>query len=280
MPSVDDPDEVDQYGVLEGLLFGPALQSFLSQVHPNHQLTRNCQRMMNDFICLMIRRIYSELKLKSLAFSKENIHTILPCIITLGEESCLLSYAEKEIDKDSNVEELDTFLPSYLLDKFPELIEQAASDEWPCGIKSCSHFVEYFCLELLELSGNASRDRHRYTIGVEHVCMAICSDKELDQLFRHVTFGQLSSSRFQIKFDIQDAIQMVDTVTNAEDDDGELLYRDDFVYNRASHFHSVMTSLHFWNCLLIITCQMLNICPVSSNMMLLCFIISPGLAHD
>jgi hypothetical protein len=157
-------------------------------VHPNHQLTRNAQHGLNDFVTLQIKAVCSMLVSKSLSLSKENMKAILPDLIS-GE---LQKYALSECEKTDNcIEELLSALRSYMVEAYPGLCRDSKSDEWQQGLLCCSKYIEYLCSETLEYAGNTARDFQTNALGLCHFCAAVKNDDELYQMFQHVTFGQL-----------------------------------------------------------------------------------------
>lgn len=50
--------------------------------------------------------------------------------------------------------------------------------------------LEYLCAEILELSGNASRDNKRTRIAPRHILLAVRNDEELNVLLAGVTFSE------------------------------------------------------------------------------------------
>lgn len=58
-----------------------------------------------------------------------------------------------------------------------------------------SAVCEYLTAEILELSGNATRDERKSTITARHVDMAVNSDEELCELFRTNTIGIIGGGR-------------------------------------------------------------------------------------
>ncbi|XP_068173744.1 histone H2A-like [Antennarius striatus] len=49
--------------------------------------------------------------------------------------------------------------------------------------------LEYLCAEILELSGNASRDNKKQRIAPRHILLAVKNDEELNRLLAGVTFS-------------------------------------------------------------------------------------------
>jgi hypothetical protein len=234
VPSLEEPDEIDQYSILEGLQFGSALKRILEMVHPNLQLTRNCQYMMNDIVGLLIRRVCNELKLKSLSFSKENMHTIIPFI--LDEEGELVRHAKSEMNREAlQCEELYPLLMSYVIEIFPDISgnNMSESQEWQEGVKCCSQFVDYLCAEFLELAGNASLDRRTKAVGVEHVCVAIGVDEELERTFQHIAFGQLKLSAHLLSAR-HDCTALLTTMTEAQNEMKHRKKHDDFIHSQVN----------------------------------------------
>ncbi|KAM4608274.1 histone H2A-like [Polymixia lowei] len=50
--------------------------------------------------------------------------------------------------------------------------------------------LEYLCAEILELSGNASRDNKKHRIAPRHILLAVKNDEELNKLLAGVTISE------------------------------------------------------------------------------------------
>ena len=236
MPSVEDPDDMDEFSLVEGLKFAPALKVLLNQVHPNHQLTRNTQHGMNDFVSLMLATVCKLLKSKQLTFSTETMLTILPDVIT-GE---LVKHAKCEMGKlDSCEEAVYTVVREYVIEKFPDLCDNSDSEEWIHGVKSSTKLLEYLICEVLELAGNSSRDASTYCIGMGHISLAIEGDEELKDVFQHITFGQLSAGVLNISSLRQ--IETIQTLHNKRQTKGQVKH-DDFIDNQVCNVYNVTYS--------------------------------------
>lgn len=183
-------------------------------VHPNHQLTRNSQHVFNDYTSLLIKRACNYLSSKSLSFTKETVKDYIANDL-FPVENELGKYCQSEIEKATS-EKLSHFYPvlvAYLLKNFPELCSEKESDEWKEGVLNMSAVCDYMCCELLELSGNASRDMSKQTIGVAHICGAISNDIEFQESFKSWCFGYLPP-----KWAYGDALKFAQKIIDVEED--------------------------------------------------------------
>ena len=184
-----------EYSVVEGLLFGATNKTVLTMVHPNHQMGRNAQHVMNDFMCFLATRICKECEKKQVSFSKESMTAVVTGILPDNEIS---KFALREIEKDKRAGQLDHIRPpllAFVADKFPQLSEKGkgkgGEEEWNDGIDSFSAVLDYFCAEVFELSGNAASNLRLETMNIGNICSAVAADEELNAIFKGYSFGYL-----------------------------------------------------------------------------------------
>jgi hypothetical protein len=241
VPFLENPENVDEFSLVVGLRFAPALKETLKMVHPEHQLTRNSQHGLDDFVSLMIRNVCNTLKSKQLAFSKENMLTILPDIVTREE---LAKYAKTEMEKfDTCMDTWYTEVRGYVIETFPDLVcentdSESEREEWIHGVKSCVKLIEYLTFELLELGGYNSRDAATRSIGMGHISSAVLCDEDLIHVFQHITFGQLLPTLF---LNLSHYVK-IETIQKLSKEAKGRMKHDDFIHNQVCNRNSSSSS--------------------------------------
>jgi hypothetical protein len=172
----EDEDEDDQDATAGSLpteecTFSEGVVAVLLQVHPSHQISRNCQFVASDFVEFMLNEVGRQLLLtdeKVLSF--ESVLAVLPKILA-GE---LVKYATSECSKENDPMLVDS-IRQYMQSKFASI---ELSDR---GLIAASKFLEYCLTEMLELGGNFSRDNHLSSVHPYHLFNI--DDDEIEESF-------------------------------------------------------------------------------------------------
>ena len=157
----EDEDEDDQDATAGSLpteecTFSEGVVAVLLQVHPSHQISRNCQFVASDFVEFMLNEVGRQLLLTKLL---------------AGE---LVKYATSECSKENDPMLVDS-IRQYMQSKFASI---ELSDR---GLIAASKFLEYCLTEMLELGGNFSRDNHLSSVHPYHLFNI--DDDEIEESF-------------------------------------------------------------------------------------------------
>lgn len=178
---VAEDEETGMRIVSDGLKFAAAIAALQLQVHPNHCLSRNAQHAMDGMASAVLADLLRILKTQHLSLSPENVEASITAYLQEGQ---LLQFGLAEASKDSG-EAL--FLEQVAASVQQEGLLPAAALENK-AVAMLAKFVEYLLAEVLELSGNASREKHLQVIWPSHIHSAVRADEELQRAFKDCVF--------------------------------------------------------------------------------------------
>ena len=178
--------------VVEPAGFAAAIAALQLQVHPCHCLSRNAQLLCDDMARALLADLLRILQAQQLRLSPESVQAAITAYLREGQLlQCGLAEAAKEGGGGDG--EAPLFLQQVidivqqqqqqgLLPEMDEPVEEAAADDRAVGM--LARFVEYLLAEVLETSGNCSREKHLQVIWPAHIHAAVQADEELQRAFK------------------------------------------------------------------------------------------------
>jgi len=191
----------------KGKSFSTYIYKVLKQVHPDTGLSNKAMTIMNDFTSDMFKRICEEAQIlvemvHKRSISSREVQTAVRLVLPGELAKHAVSEGTKAVTK---------FTSSLGTGNSGKAITASfrAGLQFPVGRirgmmkKKCGAYrigkgapvylaavLEYLCAEILELSGNASRDNKKARIVPRHLQLAIRNDEELNKLLLRVTIPQ------------------------------------------------------------------------------------------
>lgn len=169
--------------IVPGLQSAAVIASLQLQVQPNLCLSRNAQYIMDDILHAVLKDLLHILMADNIPLSPEKVEAT---IITYLKDGQLLKCGLVEANKESG--------EALLLNFFTEALQQtdlAVTEEREKATIVLAKFVEYLLIEILEIAGNCTKDKHLQVIWPSHIHSAVLADEELRLIFKNFVFSDL-----------------------------------------------------------------------------------------
>lgn len=188
--------------------FGIYINKVLKQVHPNNQLSENVKSQINGFlnyfgstlssICFDLTGKVFHKKNTPAVISARHIQTAVRLLIPGQLAKHAVSEGTKAVTKFTatvgdakNGKKTSRSSRSGL--QFPVSVCEKIIRNYGRSVRSTSGVylaavLEYITAEILELSGNASRDNKMIKINPRHLFLSIDNDEELSELFNFLNY--------------------------------------------------------------------------------------------
>lgn len=190
------------------------ISHILSQVHPESKISLESKDKLASlaflFVCDIITRAIelvhlTNKKTLNAKSCQTALNVVLPSelvkfAISNATKSLVLFNLSKETPKSGGMNKTSN------LTLHPSIIKNIASVRVPCSYRVSNGFAvflaastQYIIAEILELSGNASRDSKRIVIQPEHIEMAIVHDESLAKFARTYKFSFQSHGSLSVE---------------------------------------------------------------------------------